>query len=245
MKQTLKLTPELVTYIKQVLKTAQVLKFEDIVITKELLRGCNPVRTAVVVDTNVPEMPFDGIGISGVGRLLTRMGLMENYTAEVELVNNFVMNLELKVKGMSVKYRCANPNAIKSPKSLKDVDGWTMELSPEVIAQMVKGAAAMGSDTATFKCDADDCSLTLVDSNRDSYTQEFQGYIESLFGHEDTSNFLFHYDLGTLLNVLKFCDKPKKVQGPEGSLLLTIGQGGSILCKINGIVVSVAPKAIL
>jgi hypothetical protein len=245
MKQTLKLDPELVAYIKQVLKTAQVLKFDDIVIGRDMVRGCNPVRTAVVVDTNVPELPFDGIGIGGVTKLLTRMGLMETYTAEVELVNNFVMNLELKTKGMSVKYRCANPNAIKSPKSLKDVDGWTMELSPEMINQLNKGAAAMGCDTATFKCEEDDCSLILVDSDRNSYTQEFQGYIESLFGHEDTSNFTFHYDLPTLLNVIKFCDKPKKIEGPEGSIKLIIGQGGSIVCSLNNIKVSVAPKAIL
>jgi hypothetical protein len=245
MKQTIKLSPDLVAYIKKVLKTAQVLKFEDIVIGRDMVRGCNPVRTAVIVDLDVPELPFEGIGIGGVGRLLTRMGLMENYTAEVELVNNFVMNLELKVKGMSVKYRCANPNAIKSPKSLKDVDGWTMELSPEVIAQLTKGAAAMGCEIITFKVVEDECSLTMVDSNRDSYTQEFQGYIESLFGHEDTSSFTFHYDLPTLLNVLKFCDKPKKVEGPEGSLKVVIGQGGSMVCTLNSIKVSVAPRSVL
>lgn len=245
MKNTIKLDPKLVEYIKRVLKTAQILKFEDIVIGRDMVRGCNPVRTAVVVDTNVPELPFDGIGIGGVAKLLTRMGLMEASVAEVELVNNFVMNLELKTKGMSVKYRCANPNAIKSPKSLRDVDGWSMELTPEMVAQLNKGAAAMGCDTATFKCEDDECSLVLVDSDRNSYTQEFQGYIESLFGHEDTSNFLFHYDLPTLLNVIKYCDKPGKVQGPEGSIKLIVGQGGSMVCSINGIKVSVAPKAIL
>lgn len=245
MKQTQKLSPDLIAYIKRVLKTAQILKFDDVVISRDMVRGCNPVRTAVVVDTDVPELPFDGIGISGVPKLLTRMGLMENYTAEVELVNNFVMNLELKTKGMSVKYRCANPNAIKSPKTLRDVDGWSMEFSPDMIAQLAKGAAAMGCDVVTIKCVDDDCSIVLTDSNRDTYTQEFQGYVESLFGHEDTSNFTFHYDLPTMINVLKHCDKPKKVEGPEGSLRVIIGQGGSMVCSVNSIKVSLAPRSIL
>lgn len=245
MKQTQKLTPDLVNFIKKVLKTAQVLKFDDIVITKDMVRGCNAVRTAVIVDTNVPSIPFDGIGIAGVGKLLTRMNLMDSYTAEVELVNSFVMNLELKTKGLSIKHRCANPNAIKSPKQLRDVDGWTMELSPDTVAQLTKGAAAMGAENATFKCVDDDCSLILVDSDRNTYTQDFNGYVESLFGHEDTSTFTFHYNLATLLTVLKCCDKPAKIEGPEGSLKVVIGQGGSLVATLNDIKVSVAPIAIL
>lgn len=242
----MKLDPELVEYLKKVLKTAQVLKFDNIVIEKEVVRGWNEDRTAVIADTNVPELPFNGIGIGGVGKLLNRMGLVDNFTADYEMVNNFVMSLELKAKGMSVKYRCANPNAIKTPRKLKDSNRmWSFEMCPETIAQLTKAQAAMGAEMINIKSDDGVCTAILTDPNRDTYMQAFNGYVDNVSGMEDAMSFDFHYNMATFLTILKHADKQKNIEGPEGSLKLTIGQGGTLESCLNSINVSVAPQSIL
>lgn len=241
----MKLEPQLVDYLKKVLKTAQVLKFDSIVIEKDVVRGWNDSKTAVIADPNVPELPFLGIGIGGVGKLLTRMALIDNFSAECEIKNNFVMSIDLKAKGMAVKHRCANPNAIKSPRKLKDTAMWSMEMSPDTIAQLTKAQGAMGAPMINIKCTDGICNATLTDPNRDTYIQSFDGYIDNIGGMEDAMTFNFHYDMSMLLIVLKHADRHKNIEGPEGSVKMRIGQGGTLEAVLNTITVSIAPHSIL
>lgn len=240
----IKLDPDLVDYLKKVMKTAQLLKFENVVVQKEYVRGCNETRTAVMLDSNVPELPFEGVGIGGVGKLLSRMNLMETYTAEAELVNGFVMNLAFKTKGAAIKYKCGNPRAIKSPTKYKDEDVWSFEISKEAVTQLTKAATAMQSLYVQVTSKEGDCTFTLMDSDKNTYVQEFNGYVDNVAGDENLS-FDFHYDTAMFLTTLKHADDRKDVEGPEGSLKFNVASRGALVAKINTIEIGVAPIPVL
>lgn len=237
----MKLDNDLLDFMKRALRTAQLMKFEDFVIEKEYVRGWNVSRTCIIADKNVPKLPFVGIGFNRVPKLIQRMAAMDEYTLDLETKNDFVMGVVIKGQGATMKFKCANPNAIKTPKHINDVNMWTMELSPTEIEKLTKAQSAMGATNIQLKSNDGACIIRLVDAERDTYEQEVLGHVMNIGGINDSRDFDKQYDAGTLLTVLKNCDKTKDIVGPEGSVKLTVGQGGNLAASINGIVINIVP----
>lgn len=240
----MKLDSELLDFVKRALRTAQLFKFDDFVIEQSYVRGWNTGRTALIADTKVPKLPFAGVGFNRVGTLLNRMTMLDDYTLDLEIKNDFVMGLVLKSSAATIKYKCANPNAIKTPKHLNDVAMWTMELSPRDIELLSRAQSAMGAHNAHIKSVDGAVTITLTDADRDSYSQIVAGQVQNIGGINDSLNFERQYDVVTLLTALKHSDKPKDIVGPEGSIRLTIGQGGNMTASVNTISVYICPIAI-
>lgn len=252
--KTTVLSPQYVDYLKNAFKTAQLFKCDDIVLETDVFRGMNADRSLVIADPAVPkDLPFLGMGINEVSKLVARMGLVEDYTVEMEMNDGFVLAIHLKAKGMSLKYRCANPKAIKSYRQYKDIDTWQIDIPPEAIAQVIKAASAMGSDTITINSSEDgDCEFVLVDSNRNDYKQSFLGDVENTTGVDDNLKFSFNYNRDVFITALRHAESainpedsdtseavPKK-KGTLNKVRATIGRIGSMKVVVNSITVSLS-----
>lgn len=215
----MKLEPALLDFLKRALRTAQLLKFEDFVIEQDCVRGWNASRTAIIADRNVPELPFTGIGINRVAKLLQRLAMMDTYTLDLEIKNEFVMGLVIKGDGATMKYKCANPNAIKTPKHIKDIPTWSLEFSPVDIERVHKAQAAMNAPNLQIKSDEEgNVVLRLTDAERDTYEQTVVGHVKNIGPMSDINNVLAfdkQYDAVTLLSVLKAADGSKEDKAPE------------------------------
>lgn len=238
----MKLEKDLLDFVKRALRTAQILKFDDFVIEKEHIRGWNTAHTAIIADKNVPKLPFIGVGFNRVGTLLNRLSMLDDYTLELEIKNDFVMGLVIKSEVATIKYKCANPNAIKTPKHIHDQPMWSMELSPKDMELLYRAQSAMGAPSIQIKSVDGACSIKLIDAERDTYEQLVLGHVDNIGGINDSLDFDKQYDTQMLLAVIKQADKPANTKGPEGSVKLTIGQGGNLATTVNGISVNVVPK---
>lgn len=239
----MKLDQDLLDFVKRALRTAQILKFDDFVIEKEHIRGWNSTKTAIIADKNVPKLPFVGVGFNRVGTLLNRLSMLDDYTLDLEIKNDFVMGLVIKSDVATIRYKCANPNAIKTPKHIHDGPMWSMELSPKDLELLGRAQTAMGAPTIQLKAVDGACSIRLIDAERDTYEQLIMGQLENVGGINESLDFDKQYDTAMFMSVMKFADKPKGQKGPEGSVMLTVGQGGNLATKVNGISVNVVPKA--
>lgn len=252
--KTTPLAPQFVEYLKNALKTAQIFKCDDIVLESDVFRGMNTDRSLVIADPAVPaDLPFVGMGINDVAKLVARMGLVENYNVEMEMNDGFVLAINIKAKGTSIKYRCANPKAIKSYRQYKDIDNWQIDIPPEAIAQVIKAASAMGSETITINSSEDGCEFVLEDGNRNNYKQSFIGDVENVTGVDDAVDFSFNYSRDVFITALKHAEsavnpeelessedaKPKK-KGPLNRVRATIGRLGSMKVVVNSITVSLS-----
>ena len=238
----MKLEPKLLDYIKRALHTAQLLKFEDFVIEDGLVRGWNPAKTALIVDHDVPDLPFLGIGFNRVPKLIQRLGMMDDYVLDLEIKNDFVLGLVIKGDGATLKYKCANPNAIKTPKVLHDKPMWTFELSPQDIDKIARGQAAMNAPMIQFKCTDGKLVVRLTDTERDTYEQALEGHVENISNLHDMLDFDKLYDTTILLTAIRAADKPKNVKGQKDSIIMTMGAQGNLQTHINGILVNLAPQ---
>lgn len=233
----MKLEPTILDFFKRALRTAQLLKFEDFVIEQDIVRGWNAAKTAIIADPNVPELPFVGVGFNRVGKLIQRMALMDNYTVDTEEKNGFVMGLVIKGDGATMKYKCANPNAIKTPKNVNDRAMWEFELSVVDVEKLAKAQAAMNAQCIQFECDEGSLVIRLTDMERDTYEQPVRTEVQNVSSLNESLDFDKQYDAGMLLTILRNSDRSK-----DDTISVTIGQGGNMQASVFGIVVNVVPQ---
>lgn len=238
----MKLEQDLLDFLKRALRTAHIMKFDDFVIEKEHIRGWNAAKTAIIADKNVPKLPFAGVGFNRVGTLLNRLSMMDDYTLDLEIKNDFVMGLVIKSDVATIKYKCANPNAIKTPKHIHDTPMWSMELSPKDMDLLFRAQSAMGAQSIQIRSVDGACSIKLIDAERDTFEQLVLGHVVNVGGINESLDFDKQYDTAMFLAVMKQADKAKISKGPEGSIAITIGQGGNLATTVNGISVNVVPK---
>lgn len=234
----------MLNFIKQVLRTAHLFKCEDFVIEKGYVRGWNTERTVVIADTNVPQLPFEGIGFNRVATLLNRLALLEQYDITLESKNGFVMGLVIKSSAATLRYKCANPSAIRTPKNIHDLPIWQIEFSPADIELLQRARGVMGAAVAKLESVDGAFTVSFEDADRDTYVQNVIGHIENIGGVNDSLSFVQHYDVVTLLTAMKNADSANIKKGPDGSIIMTMGKSGNLVMRVNGIVINVCPMAI-
>ena len=83
----MKLDANTISYINDVVKTAQLIGCEDIMIEPNRVRGIDEARTVCILQTdNVPDMPFGSIGLNRLSVFQSRYDIarvQDKFTIDV------------------------------------------------------------------------------------------------------------------------------------------------------------------
>lgn len=197
-------------YIQTVIRTASLVKIDNIIIEPGKVRAVDSDRTVVLFhDKDVPPMPFGSIGINRIGVFSDRIDIaksVDNFSidAVVESATGkdpFARALVMKGKGIKVDYRCANPQTIQAPKAVHDQAIYRVKITPEAITLMQKGQSAMSTDEITFVGTGDGVSFEMSDINSDTLTYHFADNIETT--GDNTPTFTHKYPIKTLHSLFK------------------------------------------
>jgi hypothetical protein len=225
----MKLSKELIDYIRTVVKVAKLVGIESVAIEKDLVRAMDENRTVVICHSDdVPDLPFDGIGIGRLDVFSSRFALIDGrdgFVTEAEISNkdktDQVSQLTFKAKNIKVDYRCANSTTIKAPKVIKDPMKYEFALSSDAVDTLVKAQGAMGVEYITIISSADKgMCFELVDVNNDVFSHEFSDQAVSIDDRSD-SEFVHRYPVKTLISLIKQ-DPTQRVQVSEKGILRVI-----------------------
>lgn len=237
----MKLDDATVDYIFNVVQTADMVNIDNIIIEPGMVRSINEARTTgLFTNTNVPDMPFNSIGITRIHDLLSRyniakevkdFGIEVSTNSEEEWAQQFV----LKGKNLKIDYRCGDPRKLKSPKALNDIKCFGVQLSEQAVSLFQKGLSAMNSETVSLVSN-NGVSFEFADVSNDIYQYTFADTVD-LIPNEDgevssTTKFVHRYPAKTLLALFK--------SNPEAKF--AIGQKGMLLFPINDLTVFVLPQ---
>jgi len=233
----MKLTTDEIIYIQKVVKTAQMVDIDNIIIEPNLVRAIDDDKTVVLFqDSDVPDMAFGSIGLNRISVFMSRLDIaktQEGFTIELDNTNDseYARALNMKAKGVKIDYRCANPSTIQAPRQVNDVLKYRVPLNAEAVVMLQKGQSAMSADTVTIISNKNGVSFEIVDINSDIFSYTFTDKVETLSDSNDI-NFAHRYPIKTLLPLFK--------QNPEG--YFSVGQKGILSISVNGLNLFVLPQ---
>lgn len=238
----MKLKTELLSFIKNTVKTAQLVGIENVIIETNKIRAIDEAKTVVLFqESNVPELPFPALGLTRIGIFSSRLALVENqdnFSVTVNLNDAETQVISLAMKGGSTKvdYRCANIAAIQAPKQVHDTLKYRVQLNPEAVMLLQKAQAAMPQqgtiEVVTILSNKDGVFFELADVTSDVFSVMVANKADILIAGETESKFVYRYPLKTILALFK--------QEPEGTF--SVGQKGILNIIVNDINVFVLPQ---
>lgn len=233
----MKLDTDTITYIQNVVNTAQMIGIDNIIIEKDLVRAIDDDKTVVLSQSkNVPDMSFGSIGLNRIGVFTSRLDIartQENFSIEARVDDNneFARSLLMKGKGVRIDYRCANPNTISAPRVIKDEMIYRVQLTAEAVVMLQKGQTAMSAETVTINSTKDGVALEMVDINSDNMSFTFADSATPI-GDKTSGLFAHRYPIKILLPLFKH----------DVGNTFEIGEKGIMSIKINGLTVYVLPQ---
>jgi hypothetical protein len=204
--------PTSLAYIQNVIKTANLVKIDNIIIEPGKVRAIDTDHTVVLFhDKNVPIMPFGSIGINRINVFSSRVEIaqsVENFSVEAVMDSGtskepFVRALIMKGKGIKVDYRCANPQTIQAPKAVHDPAIYRIKMTKEAIDLMQKGQSAMTTDEVSFVGNSEGVSFEMSDINSDTLAYHFADSIDNVSGKDIPPTFAHKYPIKTLHSLFK------------------------------------------
>lgn len=232
----MKLTQDLIDYVETVIKTAQSIGIDNVIIEPDMVRAIDDARTVVLYQNkDVPDMPFGSVGLNRINALLTRLEIaktQDNFTVDVVAADDedYAHFITMKGTGTKIDYRCANPTTIQAPRQINDNLVYRIQMNAEAVSLLQKGQSAMGSETVSIISD-DGVSFELTDVSSDTFKHTFAPDVDIL--DEDASpSFTHRYPVKTLLALFK--------QNPDG--YFEIGEKGILSINVNGLDIYVLPQ---
>lgn len=215
----MKVDAQSLAYIQNVVKTAQLVKINNIIIEPNKVRAIDDDKTVVMFqDADVPEMPFDSIGLNRIDVFMNRFDIaksMDKFELEAVMPTvdptadtvapKFARALVMTAKGVKIDYRCANPATIQAPKVINDAVKYEIDMNPEAVLLMSKGQSAMTADDVALVSDEDGVRFEMTDINGDAFTYKFADkakLVDKKADGKDTT-FTHKYPLKVILPLLK------------------------------------------
>jgi len=233
----MKVDVDTIAYIQKVVKTAQMVGIDNVIIEPELTRAIDDDKTVVLFQNeNVPDMPFGSIGLNRIGVFMSRLDIaktQDGFSIESDSPegSEFVRSLTMKAKGVKIDYRCANPSTIQAPRQINDVLKHRVPLNAEAVVLLQKGQSAMSADIVTIVSNKSGVSFEIVDINNDIFSHTFTTEVENLTDDTDI-NFAHRYPIKTLLPLFK--------QNADG--FFEVGQKGILSISVQGLNLFVLPQ---
>lgn len=232
----MKIDLDSLTYIKNVVETAQMVGIDNVIIEPEKVRAINDDKSVVLFqETDVPDMPFNSVGLNRIGVFLSRLDVartQDNFSIDVKTDdgNEFARSVTMSAKGFKVDYRCANPKTIAAPKKINDEFIYSIVLTPQAVYMLQKGQSAMGADTVSLISNADGATFEFTDVNSDKFSHTFTERVTMNDGADES--FRYKYPIKILLPLFK--------HDAEGSF--RIGRKGMLNVVVNSLNIFVLPQ---
>jgi len=231
----MKLDQSIIDYIENVVKTAQSVNIDNVIIEKDMVRAIDDNREVVLYqDADVPELPFGSIGFNRIGVFLSRYDIAKTRDDFVFNViiddDDYVGNVNMTSTGTKIGYKCRNPAKIQAPRQINDTLVYSVQLSAEAVSLMQKGEGAMGAESIVFT-GGDGVSFELLDMNGDVFKHKFAPDFDFLDNDADDS-FSQRYPIKVILSLFK--------QNPEG--IFKIGEKGILNIVVNDLNFFVLPQ---
>jgi hypothetical protein len=233
----MKLDVDTIAYIQKVVKTAQMVGIDNVIIEPNITRAIDDDKTVVLFQNeNVPDMPFGSIGLNRIGVFMSRLDIaktQDGFSIESDSPegSEFVRSLTMKAKGVKIDYRCANPTTIQAPRQINDTLKYRIPLNAEAVVLLQKGQSAMSADTVTIVSNKNGVSFEIVDINKDVFSHTFTTKVENLADDENVS-FAHRYPIKNLLPLFK--------QNADGCF--EVGQKGILSISVQGLNLFVLPQ---
>ena len=232
----MKLDQGTITFLQTVVKTAQIVDIDNIIIEPDRVRAIDDDKTVVIFqDENVPGLPFGSIGLNRIKVFLSRLEIaktQDKFTmnAIVDGDDEFTKSITMSGKGIKIDYRCAKPETIQAPRQLNNEMKAKVFLNSEAVVLLQKGMAAMTAETVSIISN-DGVSFEMVDVNNDVFKHTFADNAIALLQDGD-NKFAHRYPIKTLLALFK--------QNPESSF--EVGKNGILKINVNELDVYVLPR---
>lgn len=238
----MELSKPVIELIKRTLRVSKLLKLDSVAIETEQIRAMNASRTVAIIEKDVPELPFEGLGISTVGVLQSRLNIMDGREYNIDctlLPNGLVRQLDIVSDSTQFEYRCCNTAAVKAVRNLKDVPGWEFTINEKNIQTLAKAFASMSNEFVNVKCNSKrQVSLVMEDpATSDKFTERFFADTNNLIEEDGSTEFDFHYNVEVFLLALKNT-KPDK----NGNVSMVVNSKGSISTILDNITVYIIPS---
>jgi len=233
----MKLDTDEIAYIQKVVRTAQMVNIDNIIIEPDRVRAIDEDKTVVLFqEQDVPDMGFGSIGLNRISVFTSRLDIaktQEGFTIEAENPDEgeFARSLTMKAKGVKIDYRCANPTTVQAPRQVNDELKFSVPLNAEAVVMLQKGQAAMSAETVTIVSNSKGVAFEIVDINNDVFSYTFTDDVEALGDGTDT-NFAHRYPIKILIPLFK--------HNYEGSF--SIGQKGILNISVDGLNLFVLPQ---
>jgi hypothetical protein len=207
-----KLNKETLDLMRSTADICNKLNFEAFVIDSE---SCRAAKSSAILCTPHKDGTIDSdlnIAISRIPLFLTRLRLAESSSGkELEVYahdadqKGYVKKLVFKGKRTSIDFSCANPNNIRTYKTLKDPLFYDLKIDEALAGFLsgIKGASA-GIKTFSISVDSEKSRLFSVDGNGDIVSYSIDGLVTKL-PDSDKDDFSFSYDLDGVLPILTNC----------------------------------------
>lgn len=254
----MKLDASTLLYIQNVVKTAKLLKIQNVIIEPGKVRGMDDDQTVVIYqDTNVPDMSFGSIGLNRLDVFISRFDIIRStsgFEIEVSTMGDdntigfdkfdlknknkngisqpmWVKNVSMSGLNTNIDYRCANPSIIKAPKNRTDNNRYLLTLTENAFTMIQKGKQAMDSDYVTITGNSKGVHLLVTDDNGDSLKYKFGNDVVCLLPDEEFPSFTHNYPIDKLIPIFK----------PNSDVSFHITQKGFLVANLNELDIYVAP----
>jgi hypothetical protein len=233
------LNNEVIDYIQNVVKCAQLVNIDSVIIEHKLVRAVADDKTVFMFqEQNVPSF-FDSysIGLNRLSVFASRLDVAktsDNFSIEAVLDDDnqaFARALVMKGKGLKIDYRCANPKTILAPKRFNDTLKVQIDIPPESVVLLQRAVSAMQADIVTLISNDKGVSFELTDVNSDVFSHTITTEAKALTPESDTY-FVHRYPVKLLLTLLK--------TSPRGGV--SIGQKGVLNIVLNQLNIFVMPQ---
>lgn len=232
----MKLSEDLINFIESVVNTGLSINIENIIIEEGAVRAIDEDRTVVLYqNTNIPELPFNSIGLSRIHLFSSRLGLIKGragFAIDASLENeSSALHLKMESDDTKISYRCTDPETIQAPKQINDNIIYRVQLNAEAVNMLQRGSVAMSADTVSITGNDSGVSFELTDVTNDTFSHTFTSEVVQL-ETDSNSEFAHNYPIKIILALFK--------QNPDGTF--EIGSKGILCISIKGINVYVLPQ---
>lgn len=230
----MKLEAPTIEYITQAVTTAQLLGMESICIESTIIRAMLEDRSVFLLHTdNIPELPFEAVGITRLPQFLSRIKLVEDkdkFTIDSTIINDEVKSLMMKCTGTKIDFKCASPAKVAAPRKFKDQPAFSMTMDQGTIDILKQSENAMKTDTLTIISNNELVCIEMNDVNNDVFRHQIDSEVTSL--NEESILFAHRYPSKLLISLLRH----------TGETPIEICSQGSLKININGFDIFVLPK---
>lgn len=238
----IKLTENLITYIKHVTNVANQFDIDTLIIEPNRVRAMDLKQSAIILhDKDVPDLPCTSLCITRVKEFSNRLELvLKQPNPEISIIMSPKVNEDgveyaetiiMKAKGIKTDFRCGEPKRKMAPKQINDPFVHQLKIMTEITSIIQSGKTAMATDDVIILGDNTHAQISMRDTvHGDVLTFDLDAPPILLTDVAEPFRHVFSAKL--LLTALK----------TTTSTTFTLSQKGFLKINFNGVDVVILPK---